>query len=290
MLALTKQALNQASTSVLTAEQYDFMLNPIVKSFNTVVGQRRYVLPGDYQQGLYFKNTSTEDFLEEVPAKVLLDAEDGVTDEEANTSRFMISTVSGIAAQPTSAGTVTVTPSGGNESASNGIVLQGLDANGNWIEETLSSGSTWASLTSTNSFLTLSNIIKTGATWTRTITVTRGSVTLLTLLASEFVKSYTQFELLADPTSVSTIEYRYYVKPIPLVYDYQQSQIPDPFADILEYQALIKLVGYTRATGDELAVWSGSSNELKGQMAQTYQHARTLGARARRVKYMDRVA
>lgn len=289
MRAITKQAMNQAQQQLLTREQYDFMLHPRIQTLSIVSGTRHYVLPGNWQQGLWFRNPTTNEWLEEIPSKALYEAEDGVTDDDGNVQRFMINSVQNVLNQPTSAGTVTVTPSGGNESASNGIVIQGLDANGQWLEETLSSGSSWASLTSTGSFSHISNVIKTGSTWTRTITVARGSVTIITLTASEFIKQYQQFELLRDPTQNHTIEYRYYVKPIPLVYDYQISQIPESFIDILEYETLIRLVGYTRATPDEVGVWTKSAQELKDQMSQTYQQARTLGSRARRIKYIERM-
>lgn len=288
MRAITKQALNQAQQQLLTREQYDFMLHPTIMTLTIASGTRHYNLPGNWQQGLWFKNPTTDEWLEEIPSKAIYEAEDGVSDDDANIQRFMINSVNNVQAQPTASGTVVVTPSGGNESASNGIVVQGLDANGAWQEETLSSGSTWASLTSTGSFSHISNIIKTGTTWTRTITVTRG-VTVLTLTSSEFVKQYQQFELLRTPTTAHTLEYRYYVKPIPLVYDYQLSQIPESFIDILEYETLIRLVGYTRATPDEVGIWSMASKELKDQMSQTYQQARTLGARANRIKYIERM-
>lgn len=288
MRALTKQALNQAQQQLLTREQYDFMLHPTVMTLNVVSGTRHYVLPGNWQQGLWFKNPTTDEWLEEIPSKAIYEAEDGVSDDDGNIQRFMINSVQNVTAQPTASGTVVVTPTGGNEAAANGIVIQGLDANGQWLEETLSSGSTWASLTSSGSFSHISNVIKTGTTWTRAITVARG-ITILSLAASEFVKQYQQFELLRTPTQNHTVEYRYYVKPIPLVYDYQLPQVPESFVDILEYETLTRLVGYTRATPDEVGVWMKAGQELKDQMSQTYQQARTLGARANRIKYIERM-
>jgi hypothetical protein len=288
MRAITKQAINQAQQQLLTREQYDFMLHPRIQTLSIVSGTRHYALPGNWQQGLWFKNPTTNEWLEEIPSKAVYEAEDGVSDEDGNIQRFMINSVQNVLTQPTASGTVVVTPSGGNESASNGVVIQGLDASGNWQEETLSSGSSWGSLTSTGSFSYIANVIKTGTTWTRTITVTRG-ITILVLTASEFAKQYQQLELMRTPTQNHTIEYRYYVKPISLVYDHQLPQVPESFVDILEYETLIRLVGYTRATPDEVGVWTKAEKELRDQMSQTYQHARTLGARANRIKYIERM-
>lgn len=284
MRALVKQALNQAQTQVLTAEQFDFLLAS--GSLSVVSGQQAYVLPDNWQQGLWIRNQTTREYLEEIPAKTIIEAEDGwPSTDDGNVDRFSLMSVATVKAQPSSASVITVTPSGGSEAAANGIVVQGLDASGNWIEEVLSSGSPWASLSTTTAFKRVDNIIKTGSTWTRTITATAGSTTLLALLAAEFAKQYQVLELVKIPTTSATLEYQYYVKPIGLVYDNQASQIPSPFEDILEYDALIKMQGYTRATDIEVQQWMAASGQLKQQMAQTYQQARTLNARLRRVTF-----
>lgn len=284
MRALVKQALNQAQTQLLTAEQFDFLLAS--GTLSVVSGQSQYALPDNWQQGLWIKNVNSGEYLEEIPAKTTIEAEEGwPTTDDGSVDRFSLRTVQNIKQQPASASVVTITPSGGNEAAANGIVVQGTDENGNWIEETLSSGSTWASLTTTSTFKNVANVIKTGSTWTRTITVTAGSTTLLTLLAAENVKQYQVLTLVKEPTTNASLEYQYYVRPIPLVYDNQGSQVPTPFEDILEYDALIKMQGFTRATDIEVQQWMGASGQLKQQLSQTYQQARTLNARLRRVTF-----
>lgn len=287
MRAITKQALNQALTQLVTAEQFDFMLHPQVRTLSISTGTQQYVLPDNWQQGLWVRNQTTKEYLEEIPAKSTVEASDdgAIISDDGSIDRFSVISVMNVQGQPASTGTVSVATSGGSEAAANGIIIQGLDANGAWIEETLSSGSTWTTLTSTNSFSTITNVIKTGTTWTRTITITRGATTIATLGASDFGKQYQLFELAKVPTASATLEYRYYVKPVKLVYDNQVSQVPEPFEDILEYDALIKIQGYTRATDIEVQQWMGASNQLKQQLAQTYQQARTLNARLRRVTY-----
>lgn len=289
MRTLVKQALDKSHRMVLSSEQFDFMLSPRPRTLSVVANERYYVLPEDYLQGLYFFDPSRDVFLEEIPMKGLMEAEDGITNEdETGPTRFSVTSAQGVLTQPTTAGTVVVTPSGGNEVAANGVVVIGLDASGNQITEQLSSGSPWASLTSTNSFDTIQAIIKTGDTWTRTITVTRG-VTLLTLLPAEFTKQYQLFELRSNPSQSASIEYRYYRKPQQLVYDHQMPDIPENFRDIILYDALLALQGYSRATEVELGFWSTNRGELMNQMRQTYQQARTLGSRQRYVRYIERI-
>lgn len=264
------------------------MLSPIM-TLTTVVGQTSYALPEDFLSMLYVQDPTTYEFLEEVPPRMIEEAGQEVPEEGSYVNRFRITQLSGIKAQPSAAGVVVVTPSGGSEAAANGIVVQGLDANGNWIEETLSSGSSWASLTSSNSFLNVTNIIKTGATWTRTITVTVGLVTLLSLTSSQTTKQYTMLELPVSPTQASTLRYRYYRKPVDLVYDYQLPQIPEAYGDILEYEALKLLPGFTKPDGAELSAWIEHVEDLKAGLAQNYQNARSLGGRVKRVRSIERI-
>lgn len=289
MLTLVKQVLDKVHRKILTAEQYDFMLSPLTE-LTVVAGQQTYTLPEDFLSLLWAKKSGDSELLEDVPVKSEEEAEDGLEVNEVNTPlRFRVVGLSNVKAQPAVAGTVVVTPTGGNEAAANGVVVQGLDASGNWIEETLSSGSTWASLTSTNSFLSVTNVIKTGATWTRTIVVTSGATTLLSLTASQRVKQYQLFELTKAPTVGATIQYRYYRKPVELVYDYQLPQIPEIFSDLLEYEGLKLLVGFTKATADEISAWQRESDHLWGQLRQQYQQSRALAGRARRVRMAPRI-
>lgn len=289
MRSLVKQAINQAQTGILTAEQYDFMLSASPRSLAVVAGIKQYPMPTDWLQGLYLRNPSTLEYLEEVPSKEIVDITDVLQVEDTTARRYSISTVSNVLNQPTTAGTVTINTSGGSESSSNSVIVQGINSSGERVEETLSSGSSWTTITGSTVFSEIINVIKVGATWTRTITAVMGSTTIITLTSSEFVKQQQMLEFLSEPSVGESLEYRYYRKPIPLVYDNQGSQIPEPFEDILEYDALIKMQGYTRATDIEVQQWTSASSQLKIQLSQTYQQARTLNARARRIKYNERL-
>lgn len=287
MLTLVKQSVDSVQRKLLSSEQLDFMLSPTT-TLTVTSGRSTYDLPEDFLSMLYVYNPDQREYLEEVPPKGLLEAEDGMSDV-GNVLRFRIVQTVGVKRQPTTAAVVVVTPSGGNEAAANGIVIQGLDSNGEFVEETLSSGSTWASLTSTGSFSRITNIIKTGSTWTRTITVTCGGVTLLTLTASQFVKQYTQLEFVETPSTGYTFQYRYFMRPLDLVYDNQLPQIPETYRDILKYGALLLLPGFTKADPAELAIWKTEYDQLVMAMKQNHQQARSLGARARRVRMIERV-
>lgn len=289
MLTLVKQSLDKTHRKILTAEQFDFMLSPIA-TLSVVAGQQSYALPADFLSMLWVRQQGETELIEDVPVKSEEEAEDGLEVRDNLTPlRYRIVGVQSVKAQPTTAGVVVITPSGGNEAAANGVVVQGLDANGEWLEETLTSGGSWASLTTSGSFKTVTNVIKTGTTWTRTITVTSGSVTLLSLLASERVKQYQMLELTRTPQIAKTLEFRYYRKPTELVYDYQLPQLPEIFSDLLEYEVLKLLTGFTKATQEELMMWQKESDHLFGQLRQNYQQSRALAGRARRVRMVPRI-
>lgn len=288
MRNLVKQSIDKSQRKLLTSEQLDFMVSPIT-TLSVVSGQKVYPLPDNFLSLLYLKNPTTGDYLEEIPIKSVLEADEGITTNDGDLTRFSIVSSDNVKVQPSTAAVVVVTPSGGNEAAANGVVIQGLTSSGSYVEETLSSGSTWSSLTSTNSFKTILNIIKTGSSWTRTITVTSGSTTLLTLLATEFTKQYQQLEFYQTPTTSVSLEFRYFIKPIDLVYDNQPPQIPESFRDLLVYDSLLLLTGFTKATQEEIASWIKLREDLHLQLKQNYQQARSIGARARRIRFIERV-
>lgn len=286
MRNLVKQAIDKCQRKILTSEQLDFMLSPLM-TLTVGTSGKVYPLPENFLSMLYVKDATSGGYLEEIPGKSVIEAEEGLA-SPGDLSRFMITSVDNVKQQPTTAGVVVVTTTGGSEATANGIIVQGLDANGVWREEALT-GTSWTTLTGSTVFAQITNVIKTGATWTRTITVTVGSVTVLVLSASEWTKQYQQLELLNTPTSSVTLQYRYFVKPVDLVYDYQPPQVPDAFRDLLVYDALLLLPGFIRSTTEELQSFERQRAELYTQLKQNYQQAKSLGARARRVRMVDRV-
>lgn len=286
MLKLVKQAIDKSNRKILSSEQLDFMISP-VRTLSVVSGQKVYPLPDDFLSLLYVKNVVTGDYLEEIPAKSQLEADEGLADL-GDMSRFMIQQLDGVRVQPSVPATITVTAAG-SEAAANGVIIQGLDANGVWVEEALTSGSAWTTLTTATTFEQITSVIKTGDTWTYGIVVDDGTDTLLSLADDEFTKQYQQLEFNQTPTTSVELVYRYYRKPVDLVYDHQGTQIPDAYRDILVYDALLALPGYIKADAEELQAWFALREELHKNLKQNYQQSRSLGARARRVRMIERI-
>lgn len=288
MRTLVKQGLDKAQRRILTSDQLDFMLSPPT-SLSVVAGQTTYVLPSDCLSLLYLKDPDRGEYLEDVPIKGGLEAQDALEFQPDGVSRYRVVAVEGVSVQPSVADNIDVTTSGGAETLDNYVIIQGLTSSGLWVEESLQIGTSWSSRSTTNMFARVDNIIKVGTTWSRTITVSTSATTLATLTASQTGPGqFQKLELVGAPTTADTLEYRYYKSPIDLVYDNQQPQLPDAYRDVLEYRTLLALQGFTKATPDEMAFWAEEAARLETQLKQNYQQARSMGARNRRILMVPR--
>ena len=127
MRTLVKNALNEHHQQVLHEDRYDFMLWPRSETLAVVPGTSVYALHPQFDQPLYVYNAAQQEYLEEIPARSLLEAgADWATGTPATPDRFMLTGISKVATQPTTPGTVTVTTTGGNEVAGQSVVISGV--------------------------------------------------------------------------------------------------------------------------------------------------------------------
>lgn len=285
---LVSDAINRAHQNVLNDDRYDFMLWPRTETIAVTAGTKTYALHPRFGHPLFFYNPTTDEYLEEISPRGLLESgEDWQDGQVAEPERFMLTGVQKLLTQPTAAGVVTVTTTGGTESSGSSLIVTGI-ANGAVVTETLASGSSWSTLTGSQSFDVIEDITKVGTAWTRTITVTCNSQTILSLGAADYGVQYRTFELLADPTQSATIQYRFYRQPRQLVEDNDIPDLPSGFDDILVYGALIAMHGYTRATDAELAWWDKQQKQLIATLQETYRSTRSMGGRPTFVRYIPR--
>lgn len=286
---LVKDALNRTHLNLLNDDRYDFMLWPRNETINVAASQKVYALHPRFQHPFFFYNPDTDVYLEEIPPKGLMESEADWNDgETGEVDRFMLTGVSKVKAQPPSAGVVTVAATSGQFGPSLSVIITGV-VNGSVVTETLSSGTNWASLTSSNSFEVVEDITKVGTNWNQTLTATINGTTLLTLGPTDTGQQYRMFELLENPTSAQTILYRFYRRPRQLVYDNDIPDLPGQFDDILVYQTLLAMVGYTRATPDEQQLWQAQVKRLTDVLQMTYRSARSMGGRPTYVRYIPRI-
>ncbi len=286
---IVKTRLQRAHQKLLTGSQWDFMLWPLQEQISVVVDQKVYNLHPEFFQPLYFYDTTEKEFLEVVPVKQTVEVGEDVGSSGlvSYPQRVQINTISNVAAQPAAAGVVTVTTTGGTESASNSVVIRGI-VNSEVREETLSSATSWSTLTGSLSFSHIIGITKVGATWSRTIDVTVGATTILSLLSDQWGKQYQQVEFFQFPQATNTIYYRFYRRPRPLSRDNDVTDCPQEFDELLVIDAKLNMTGYSKLDGNETQQLKEDRKELWEQLVQTYTQSRALNSRARYVTLIPR--
>lgn len=289
---LVKDAINRTHQNLLNDDRYDFMLWPKTETLAVAANQKVYALHPRFQYPFFFYNPDTDIYLEEIPPKGLMESQadwnDGDTDE---VDRFMLTGLSKVQRQPAASSLITVTSTGGSTAINQSVLITGV-SNGVAVSETLTAtGGPWTSLTTANSFEVVEDITKLGDNWSWPLTVTAdsGATTLLTIPTTAYGMQYRMLELLENPTSAQTILYRFYRQPRQLVNDHDIPDLPGEFDDILVYQTLLAMVGYTRATNDEQGLWASQVKRLTDVLQMTYRASRTMGGRPTYTRYIPRV-
>ncbi len=289
MRDLVKLSINTVQKQILSERRYQFMLWPRTETLSVTSGRKSYPLHPQMSELWYGQNSTTHDFLEEIPAGGVVEMGDNmVTGESSNPYRFILTAIQNVKMQPQSDGVLVVTTTGGTESLSNKIIVKGINSSGEYTEETLSTGSAWSTLTSSTVWNTIESITKYGSTWTRIITCTVGSDVILTLNASEFGRQYRQLELTKTPTASVDFLYRFYRRPLSLVNDNDIPQIPADFDDILVYGSLVDLQGYIRSEPNEFKENVDYRDKLITQMQQKYQQSRSVYGRNSYITHFPR--
>jgi len=111
---------------------------------------------------------------------------------------------------------------------------------------------------------------------------------VLTLRASEYGRNYRQFVLEVAPTSADVVDYPFYKQPIRLSDNYDIPDIPAPYSDVLIYDSLLDLQGYSRATAGELQRWQDQQQSIGFNLENAYTDGQSLGAEASYVHFVPR--
>ena len=274
-------ALKQAHTIRLTEDQWKFMLWPWVQTLTTVASQQLYSLHQEFLRPYWFRNTSQQQWLSEVPSRNMeplgLDFAN-----DTDTLQFALWGRSQVTAQPTSASVITIVSSSASDTtAAKAITIYGDTASGVTTESITPNGLT--GVAGTTSFTQILGVTK-GADWAGTLTMTSNSaaVTNLKLFPTEYGRSYQQMMLLGLPTANETITYRFYRKPRELSASNDLTDIPPPFERILVYDALLLMAAYdNRLDSGRQGLWRAYQAELDMQLRQSQLEGQSLGAQAR---------
>lgn len=280
-------ALNLAHRQRCSEQGWSFMLWRQPETFALVPNQRRYTMHPVLHRPLYVFNRTTGQYLQEMPWREV-EASGVRWNADTNGERYVFVEPSTVMVQPSSDSAITIKSTSAGDSGSSFAVIVTGTVDGAYVTESLSPAGL-TGVTSSNVFDAggIVSITKTIA-WAGTLTVTAGTTTLLTLRPSELSRSYPQVELLWLPQGTDTIEYRFYRKPRTLVYPGDVPDIPDEFADIILWDALILVAAYDGdITQARLSAWVDQRDKLLLQMKQTFLEGTTVAANPRFVRNFD---
>lgn len=292
-----KQALNAAQTARLAERNWPFMRWPAPARFSTVVGQRAYALHPEYFRPLYFYNVTQRKPMEEVFTDALmkptlpsieqwLDGGEDWTELTGTAFRFELKGMSPVQTQPSEASALTVSSSSTSDGSSQTITIVGDTADG-VQEETIACGASGAAATGSVEFTNILRVTKSD-NWSGTMTLKAGSTTLLTLFSSEMGRQHRVLYLRNEPTAVETIEYDFYRKGRRMEEDNDIPDIPEPFDDLLVYDALLDQLTYVPAEAAARAIWTERREKLANALIETYGEALSLERATGYVNYIPR--
>ena len=91
---LVKSNLNRVHTRLLTSTQWNFMLWPRVETITVTSQEKFYSLHPLYQTPLFFYNPETDEYLEQIDPRGIMESEEDWQDGElASPERFSITTL-----------------------------------------------------------------------------------------------------------------------------------------------------------------------------------------------------
>lgn len=262
-------------------------------TLSTVVGQREYTLSPLFDKPILFFNNTTKTPLVETPPRNQEDERiDLSSTPQGTASQFYFSGYGPVKNQPTASSVITAVSDNGADIGSNfQVAIKGVNVSGDITVDVLTlNGTTPVVGTHTFEAGGVLSVTKSGATsGTVTLTSNSGSVTLLTLTPNELGKQYRKFKLLATPTEVETILYRFYRKPIYLVNNYDVPDIPYPYSHILVYDALLMFATYNTDMQSEarILMWQQQQQHWENALRGFTKEGQTVGGRSRTVRSVD---
>lgn len=263
-LTLVKEALNRSHRQVLASRNWPFMLWPNEETLTTVAGQRKYALKPGVSRLLTLWDTEARQFVPMISRRAWEEMSVDRT-EQVDPSGIIYGDVWPVAAQPSSASTLTIVSSSSND-VTQSVQVTGLDGNGEHVSETLSAAGT-TTVTGTTSFAFILSVTKVG-TWAGTMTLaTSGGTTLLTLTASQAAKQYPTIEFIETPRASRTYTWTAQRIPSTLVADEDVPDTPYPFSALHVYDALLDMSVYNSELGSKhQQVWQTRRDTLHKEL------------------------
>ncbi len=257
---LIKQSMRAAHEKRLTEERWPFMLSAPTR-FSTVAGQQTYILDENFLRLMYVRNITNQSLLTEYQDENVLDSGSDWTQDTGSARQFVLWGHSEVSAQPLTTSTIAVTSTNSGDEGIASATITGTTTSGTQTETILCNGDP------TVAFSSILKVVK-SSNWVGRMTLSSSDLsrTYLSLDATEYGKSFQPLTLLATPTGVEVLEYRFYQQPSALVLDNARPDIPSPFEMLLVWDTLLDMATYNQWDVKTVTYWLAKRDELLRSM------------------------
>lgn len=257
--------------------------------FPTVVGQEDYALNELFDKPIYFLNTNTKQYLIEVPNRTIEPEQYNLLTGQGSAEEFAYWGTWPVTQQPPLVTGSRIRATTDNVDAID-VIVTGLDITGNMITEAIDI--TAGSGNGAAFFSRILSVRKSGpavGTITVLLLTVPGNPVILSLAPGEDGKQFRVIHVFQAPTSVETISYRFFRKPLLMVNENDVPDIPYPYSQLLVFDALLLLAAYNTDTMEKsIAMWSMQRDRWEESLRDAYKNSQTLGARSQYVRGIQR--
>lgn len=278
---IVENALNQSNAQRSTQLRWPWMMSRVY-TFTAVAGQQDYHLAEGALRLEYIRNRATKRNCVEVPDEIVQQSgrEFGPAADNESALYFQKVGFSPIKQPiPSPGSTLTLTSTSAEPTVS--LIIEGEDAAGDSVVETLLvDGTTSATFTRVDR-ITRGSVAAAGTLALSTVT---GALTLLTLSPLQKGKQFPVISFLAPCSSTDVIEYRFVKAPHRMTLDGDIPDVPFPYCNILVWDSLIMTAAYNEVDSEASNVWKANRDNWEQGLLATSLGGDTAGGFGEQVK------
>jgi len=276
---IVENALNQSNSQRSTQLRWPWMLSRVYM-FTTVSGQQEYHLAEGALRLDWIRNQTTKRPCIEVPDEALLSRESGPS-APAETALFFQKAGFSPIKQPIPAGGSLLTLTSSLADTTPSFIIEGEDASGDLIEETLVVGGTTAQTFTRVTRITRGSAAAIGVLTLSTVT---GALPLVSLSPSQAGKQFPLIRFITPASDASVIEYRFVKVPHRMTADGDLPDVPFPYSNILVWDALIMIAAYNEVDSEASNVWKANRDNWEQSLLASSFVGDTAGGYGEQVK------
>lgn len=278
---IVENALNQSNSQRSTQLRWPWMQSRVY-TFTTVGGQQDYHLAEGALRLDYIRNRATKRNCVEVPDEIVQQSGRDFGPDAASESALYFQKVGFSPVKqpiPSPGSRLTLTSTSVEPTVS--LIIEGEDAAGDSVVETLLVGGTTSATYTRVDRITRGSVAAAG---TLTLSTVTGALTLLTLSTSQKGKQFPVIRFLAPCSSTDVIEYRFVRVPRRMVNDGDIPDVPFPYCNILVWDALVMTAAYNEVDSEATNVWKANRDNWEQGLLATMLGGDTAGGFGEQVK------